>query len=150
VAEKRYQKLIQLYRVIYLLLGATAIGLGANAWIMTKSSSSAFTTLASIIAVSLVTYGFYNRYSVNMFERKITVVYSARNERELVYTLAFGLYGVVILALICASGFIFLKIFSFSTAVTAVIISVEATLFCAIGYIGSIQLRKNVNWLSPN
>ncbi|MDR0372401.1 MAG: hypothetical protein LBI79_02385 [Nitrososphaerota archaeon] len=150
MTETRYQKLIQLHRAIYLFFGVGAIISGAISCIITKNFSSVYITIISIIALILISYGFYNKYSINIFKRKITIAYNAGNERELVYTLAFGLYSVVIVALIYASVFILLQVFNLSAVIAAGIISGELALFCAIGYLSSIQLRKNMDWLNSN
>ncbi|MDR0374091.1 MAG: hypothetical protein LBI79_11220 [Nitrososphaerota archaeon] len=148
MTEKRYHKLIQLYRIIFILLVVGASVSGAISWIITKSFSSVYITLIPIITLSLIAYGFYNRYSINIFKRNITVAYSDRTERELVYSIAFGLYGVVIAALMYSSVFILLNMFDLPAVVVAGVIFGELVFFCAIGYLSSIRLRRTMDWLS--
>ncbi|MDR1992203.1 MAG: hypothetical protein LBQ98_01685 [Nitrososphaerota archaeon] len=150
IETRRYHTLIQLHRIVYLFFGVGTSGLGAISYLITKNVSSLYTTLIPLSLLLLIAYGFYNRYSINIFKRNITVAYNARTERELVYTLAFGLYGIVVATLLYVCAFIFLKELGLSEAVTTGIILVNLAVFCVIGYFGSIQLRKNMNWLIPN
>ncbi|MCL2134799.1 MAG: hypothetical protein FWH37_04495 [Candidatus Bathyarchaeota archaeon] len=150
MTEKRYHKLIRLHMVIYLLLVIGASIFGVISWVMTKSSSSVYITIIPFITLFLIAYGFYNRYSINIFKRNITVAYNVKNERELTYSLAFGLYGVVIAALMYASAFILLQMFELPTVVVVSIISGELVFFCVIGYLDSIQLRKSMYWLNTD
>lgn len=144
MVEKRYQTVIQVYRAILLLLGATTIVSGAVSWIMTGNASTVL--ISSFVAISLA-FGFYNRYQINIFKRKIIVAYNAIHEKEMIYSIALGLYSAVIVALLFVSAFILRNIFALSTVTTTGTILVEITVFSAIGYRGMGQLRKNIEWM---
>ncbi|MDR0492877.1 MAG: hypothetical protein LBH74_04475 [Nitrososphaerota archaeon] len=103
--------------------------------------------LVSIITLAATTHNLYYRYAINIFKRKITVTYSAKNESELVYSLALGLYSVVITVLVFTSAFILLRVWGLSSVVTVGLILIEIALFGGLGYVGVVQLRKNMEWV---
>lgn len=145
--RNKRQWIVWLWRIVFLFFGFAALFSGGISWMLTGNSQSMFLTIYALVHIISGAYGIYTLFSVNIF-RKRTWKFQSRSERLFVYLCALGLYLSVVAAIIFTTGFICLRVLQIPGTITLTMIGVELALYSVVGYVGFIQLRRNMRWLS--
>lgn len=145
--QDKRQRAVRLWHIVFLFLGFVAFVSGIISWMLTGNLQGMFFGICALVLAISVAYGNYTLFSINIFRKRVWK-FQSRPERLFVYLCALGLYLSVVAGIIFATNFICLQVLQIPGTITLAIIGIELAVFLVVGYVGFIQLRRNMRWLS--
>jgi len=136
-----YRWIVQLWRIVFLFLGFTALFFVTVSWILTGDTQLIFFMIFISVGIVSVTYGVHALFSINIFSRRLPKL-GSRSGPLLVHMCALGLYLGVVGAIFFATSYMLLRVMQLPHVIVLATVAMELAVFSAIGYIGFTRLRK--------